>query len=477
MIFNSFQFAIFFTIVFLLYIILNRRWQNLFLLAASYYFYACWNWRYLPLIAISTFITYLAAIKIGESDTKAWKKLWLILCLVVDLGILGFFKYYNFFVSNAIAALRHLVSPNMEFHFLQILLPVGVSFYTFQLLGYAIDVYRGQVKATRRLLDFSLFAAFFPQLLAGPIGRAKDLFPQYLAARKISLEGFYEGGWLIFFGLFQKVYIADNLANIVRQIFWSNGMGNGAMVLLGSYAFAFQIYCDFAGYSNMAIGLAKLLGFDLMVNFRFPYFAVNPSDFWRRWHISLSTWLRDYLYIPLGGNRKGTAATYRNLLVTMFLGGLWHGASWLFLLWGLYHGILLVVHRITNAALEAAGRIKLLFRSRFFTFIAAVVTFHLICLGWLIFRAESFAQAWGMTKSIFSNFNIAHGIGIRSTALKIFSLVWLLGLLEVFQHRKNDLFVVFKWPASIRYILYVVIFLLIILYGDFGEKEFIYFKF
>ena len=298
MLFNSFDFLLFFIPVLLLQWLLPHKPRNLFLLTASYFFYACWDWRFLSLILLSTVVDFYCGQAIADSSDNRRRKLLVSISVVVNLTILGFFKYFNFFIDSAHEALASLGFSPATWH-LDIILPVGISFYTFQTLSYSIDVYRGEVKPARKIADFALFVAFFPQLVAGPIERAKNLLPQMLKKPVFSLDQFYEGCWLVFWGLFKKVVIADNLAVIVDRAFNDPSLTNGEL-LIALYAFAFQIYCDFSGYTDIARGIAKMMGYELMLNFRLPYFAKNSSEFWHRWHISLSTWLRDYLYIPLG---------------------------------------------------------------------------------------------------------------------------------------------------------------------------------
>ncbi|MCC6142692.1 MAG: MBOAT family protein, partial [Candidatus Hydrogenedentes bacterium] len=315
MIFNSLEFVVFFLIVYGLYIILTHRAQNVMLLVASYIFYAWWDWRFTLLIFLTTFVDYHCARNIAATDDPRRRKWFLTISMVTDLGILGFFKYFNFFTESAVELL-----DKVGFHAdpitLQIILPVGISFYTFQSMSYTLDVYRGELTPAKTLANYALFVSFYPQLVAGPIERAKHLLPQMENPRTITYADMREGAWLILFGFFKKVVVADNFAVIANEIFNHPGHYHGFAVLLGVYAFAWQIYGDFSGYSNIARGTARLMGVDIMVNFRMPYFASNPQEFWRRWHISLSTWLRDYLYIPLGGNRGGEGKTYRNLMTT-----------------------------------------------------------------------------------------------------------------------------------------------------------------
>jgi len=404
MLFNSFAFWLFYAVVFLLYYRLKHRGQNVLLLLASYYFYGCWDWRFLSLIAISTLVDYTLALRIHDCQV-AWKrKTLLAISLCTNLGILAFFKYFNFFAGELVT-LGNTVGVPLLLPTLNIILPVGISFYTFQTMSYSIDVYRGHCQPTRSLLDFSVYVSFFPQLVAGPIERASHFLPQVTQPRQCDRNAFGEGLYLVVLGLFKKIVVADNMAVLVNAIFQTpTSELTGMEVLVGVYAFAFQIYGDFSGYSAIARGISRWLGFDLMVNFRRPYFAVDPSDFWRRWHISLSQWLRDYLYIPLGGNRGGSLMTYRNLMLTMLLGGLWHGANWTFIAWGAVHGLMLCGYRYV-----AGDRAKSVTPTQWtplgvFTRAAKIVLmFHFVCLTWLLFRAESIGQAAGMLSVLATN--------------------------------------------------------------------------
>lgn len=392
MLFNSWVFVLFFVVVYLLYLRLGHRHQNWLLLAASYLFYGAWDWRFLGLLALSTVVDYFCGIWIARARSAALRRGILITSISVSLSILGFFKYCDFFIENVVALLQGLgLHPSLIT--LNIILPVGISFYTFQTMSYTIDVYRGRMAPCTRLSDFALFVSFFPQLVAGPIERATNLVPQVVQPRVLRWPQVRSGLWLLVQGYFLKVAIADNAAPIADAAFRAPA-ASGGTALLGIYAFALQIYCDFAGYSSIARGLAKLMGFELMVNFRQPYLAVNPSDFWQRWHISLSSWLRDYLYIPLGGNRNGAARTGRNLMLVMLLGGLWHGAEWRFVIWGLYHGLLLMLLRRRAAAREGSEWLRPL---------RAIAFFQLTCFGWLIFRCNDLAQIWTFPAAIFGN--------------------------------------------------------------------------
>jgi alginate O-acetyltransferase complex protein AlgI len=394
MLFNSFQFALFLPIVLVVYYSLSHRRQNTFLLIASCVFYASWDWRFLFPLLFSTSIDYYCARRmemVGQSQRRAY----LVLSVVTNIGLLGFFKYFNFFLTSAERLLRFL-GLNPQVSTLRIILPIGISFYTFQALSYTIDVYRGQMHSTRSFRDFLLAVLYFPHLVAGPIQRAHNLLPQVTNPRVVTATEVAAGIHLMVSGYFKKVFIADNLAPIVNDVFNSRSP-DGFHVLFGVYAFAFQIYCDFSGYTDIARGLAKLMGFDFVLNFNLPYFAVSPSDLWTRWHISLSTWLRDYLYIPLGGSRGGKTKTCRNLMLTMVIGGLWHGAAWNFVVWGAYHGSLLVVQRVWSDMSGSLGRWNEFAGTRIGQTVAIVLMFQCTCYGWLLFRAGSMTQIIDMT--------------------------------------------------------------------------------
>ena len=435
------------------------------LLLASYVFYGAWDWRYLSLIWVSTAVDYICALNIEKSKSVSKKKIFLILSLISNLGLLGTFKYYDFFAQN-FQDLMTFFGLTVQPYFLQVALPIGISFYTFQTMSYTIDVYRGKLKACENILDFALYVAFFPQLIAGPIERATKLLPQILQPRTVTFEKFLKGTYYFFWGLFLKIFIADNLSKIVDPTFNSSGPYAGSDVLLATYAFSFQIYCDFAGYSIMAIGLSLTMGIELMENFRRPYFANNISEFWRRWHISLSTWLRDYLYIPLGGNKKGDTRTFMHILITMTLGGLWHGVGWTYCLFGVYHGVLIGGYHLVKDKWN-----KLNFYLQIF------VTYHLICGGWLIFRATSLGQALDMFDSLLFNFNPLIQLGRVYLWAKILVLVTILITVQIFQELKDDSLVVLRMPRFFRYSFVIFLGYLILLFGAAGDKQFIYFQF
>jgi D-alanyl-lipoteichoic acid acyltransferase DltB (MBOAT superfamily) len=393
-----------------------------------------------------------------------------------NLGLLGIFKYYDFF-AHSFVRLTSIFGWTVEPQFLNLVLPVGISFYTFQTMSYTIDIYYGKMKATRNFLDFSLYVAYFPQLVAGPIERAKHLLPQVLKPRRVTLEMFYEGAFLIYWGIFQKAFIADNLATIVDPVFAGTEPYNGILVLVALYAFAFQIYCDFAGYSNIARGLSRCMGFDIMVNFNLPYFAKNPRDFWRRWHISLSTWLRDYLYIPLGGNKNGPVKTYRNLAITMFLGGLWHGAAMTYVVWGIYHGVVLIIHRLAKPLLDGLDRLAMIFTRLGWEAIKMILFFHIVLIGWLFFRANCVTDALEMLHAVFFNFTYHSGLDIGFNLFLFLAFTSILLLVQCFQYRRNDLMLVYKSHPVVKTTFYFLTTLLLLLFGVTDGNEFIYFQF
>ena len=475
MLFNSFEFAIFFIIVYSIYVFVDHKKQNAILLISSYYFYASWDWRFLSLILASTIIDYICGLKIESALNKSHRKRYLLLSIAFNLSLLGFFKYFNFFVDNLQRFLLE-IGIHADTFTLNIILPVGISFYTFQTMSYTIDIYKNELKPTRNFFDFALFVSFFPQLVAGPIERAKRLLPQITYPRSLTLEKVYAGGWLIYWGLFQKVFVADNLAKIVDPVFSTNEPQNGLIVIIAVYAFAFQIFCDFAGYSNIARGLSKCLGIEIMVNFKLPYFSTNPSEFWRRWHISLSTWLRDYLYIPLGGNRKGIFRTYFNLMVTMLLGGLWHGAGWTFVVWGAYQGALLSVHRALKPVLQVFSIVDSPVARTISYWLRVVLFFQVTCVGWFFFRAQDMQQATILLRSVFSNFSVLPGLGIRSNFQSFIFYTAILLVIQLIQFKTDDMKIISKLPKPLIGAFAGVMFCLMVKYSISGHS-FIYFQF
>lgn len=472
MLFNSLNFLLFFIIVYSAYRVLPHRGQNYLLLIASYYFYACWDWRFLGLIWLSTLVDFLCGLKIHNAVSQSQRRLFLTISVGVNLGVLAFFKYFNFFMEN-LQALATSAGWQLDDVTLNIILPMGISFYTFQTMSYTIDIYRKRLEPTRHFGDFALFVAFFPQLVAGPIERAARLLPQVAKERVITRKQLSDGLWLVFFGFFLKVFVADNLAEVANAAFDPSAQVSGDVALMGVYAFAFQIFGDFAGYSGIAIGLSKLMGFELMTNFRFPYLVTNPSDFWKHWHISLSSWLRDYLYIPLGGSRGGNFSLYRNLILTMLLGGLWHGAAWTFVIWGAYQGGILIVHRMLKPHLD-----KITFSGlggSAWWLLRVIFMFQVICVGWLFFRAQSVEQIGLMLSSILSMSSIS-SVAIFY-AMQIVFFTWVLLLLQIMQIRRDDLLATQKLSAGRKAVLFAGMFFLMATWGEYGGQEFIYFQF
>ena len=482
MVFNSLQFLWFFVAVYALYratpVLMPppraHRAQNWLLLVASYYFYAAWDYRFLALLAASTIVDYSCGLAMGSMTDQRKRRMVLWLSVGFNLTLLGFFKYFNFFADN-LQALFAALGMQVDDVTLRVLLPIGISFYTFVTMSYVIDVYRREIAPTRNLVDFAVFVAYFPHLVAGPILRATALLPQIAQPRHVTSAQMREGAWLMAWGFFQKIFVADNLAPLASHVFAADTHPSGVNVLLGTYAFAFQIYGDFAGYSNIARGTSKWMGIELIENFRFPYLVLTPQAFWRHWHISLSTWLRDYLYIPLGGSRGTAAQTQRNLLITMLLGGLWHGAAWTFVLWGLYQGLLLILYRPFESAFAAlhSGR-RFGGTSRF---AAWLVMFHFTCFGWLIFRAPSMGKLGEMTRSLFTQFAPA---SVEVAGLLVPLLLYTLPLLAVhlWEARTDDVLAVPRLrQIGVRYAVYAATLYLILLFGNFGGSDFIYFQF
>jgi D-alanyl-lipoteichoic acid acyltransferase DltB (MBOAT superfamily) len=483
--FNSLHFILFFFGVLALTWPLRKAVpaRNLLLLIASYYFYGCWDWRFLSLIVVSTLVDYLVGLAFDidrvDPDVRPVRtrrhKLLLVASLVTNLGLLGFFKYFGFFVDsfqNLLSALGLHIGVTT----LHIVLPVGISFYTFQTLSYTIDLYRGKITTERSLLNFGLFVAFFPQLVAGPIERASRLLPQIRAATHFGWEKFQTGIYLIGWGLFKKVVIADNIGKVADQVFASQDP-TGIEVIIAVYSFAIQIYCDFSGYSDIARGVARCLGFELILNFNLPYFATNPSDFWRRWHISLSTWLRDYLYISLGGNRYGSRRTYINLMATMVLGGLWHGAAWTFVVWGIYHGALLCIHRAAEPLLERYTTFKSRWAVTAWFWIRVIFFFQLVCVSWLLFRAESLQQVVDMTYIVLTDWRTDNSpLGWYTFQIFLSCSVLFWGA-QLIQWLTQDLQVVLRFPVLARALVYAAGILAFIWFGEYGGEAFIYFQF
>ena len=467
MIFNSLPFLIFLPIVLAIYFVLEKKAQNIWLLLASWFFYAWWDVRFLSLVLISTVIDYAIGRKLENAEEPHRRRIFLCISLFTNLGILGFFKYYGFFADSLIALLEPLhLAPSVPI--LQVVLPLGISFYTFQTMAYTIDVYRKRQPAERDPIVFALYVCYFPQLVAGPIERAQSLIPQLTKVRRVTWDMVTSGLLLILFGFFKKVAVADILAHWVDPVFVQPDTYSGLDRILATYGFALQIYCDFSGYTDIARGCSLLLGIHLMKNFEHPYFSTSITDFWRRWHISLSAWLKDYLYISLGGNRQGALRTYRNLMLTMLLGGLWHGASWNFVIWGGLHGVYLAGHKMMGGHATSSNTAIIVLKS--------LATFHLVCFSWIFFRSPDLPHTLTFIAGLPSQLTQL-SLPIYDLLRCIFPLLGLL-CLEVMQFRDKDHLSIRKKPMVFQVAFYTYLFLCLIIFGAIDEKvSFIYFQF
>lgn len=479
MLFNSIDFAIFFPVFFVLYWIVAKKLtlRNVLILGASYLFYGWWDWRFLFLIIFSSFVDFFVGKALGETEKKSKRKTLLLVSLISNLGLLVYFKYANFFIDSFVQSFRFF-GGEIEATTLDIILPVGISFYTFQTLSYTIDIYYGKIKPTRNMLAFFSFVAFFPQLVAGPIERAKHLLPQFFVTHKFNYRFARTGLLLMAFGLFKKMVIADRLGILVNQVYNDPESYGGGALVVATIAFAFQIYCDFSGYSDIAIGAARTLGFDLMKNFDAPYFSKSITEFWRRWHISLSTWFRDYVYIPLGGSRKKELRVYTNLFIVFLVSGLWHGAAITFVIWGAIHGLFIVVEKaMSNHGLKVSRKGLL------GTLVFIPLTFVIASFAWIFFRANSTADALYVAGGIFDWSEQTDYFALGLIQPEFYAGLIAILLLLVFDaiHRRfNAVKILDKIPFFIRPILYVVIIFTILIFGIYGEdgvSEFIYFQF
>ena len=480
MLFNSLEFAIFLPIVFILYWFVfknNLKLQNFFLLAVSYFFYGWWDWRFLSLIAFSSLADYLIGLQIHKTEERSKRKLFLSLSLLINLGFLGFFKYYNFFAENFVDAFS-LLGQEFDARRLEVILPVGISFYTFQTLSYTIDVYKKKLEPTKDIITFFAYVSFFPQLVAGPIERAKNLLPQFYKKRTFSYAQASDGVKQILWGLFMKVAIADSCAVFVEDIFNNYEKYPGGVLLLGGGLFAIQIYGDFAGYSNIAIGIAKLLGFELMQNFAFPYFSRDMGEFWRRWHISLSTWFRDYLYIPLGGSRGGIWMKIRNTFIIFLVSGFWHGANWTFVMWGFINAcyflpLLLAKQNRSNLDVVAEDRILPNFKE----IAQMLLTFLLSVFAWIFFRAPDISTAFIYIQNIFQKFHFRKALIFEEIDFYVLLINILVLFILEWINRRNT----YGLKEKSKYVIinYLGYFYLLdrILNNLFSEQTFIYFQF
>jgi len=482
MLFNSIDFAIFLPIVFVLYWFIankNLKAQNFLITIASYVFYGWWDWRFLSLILFSTIVDYLIGRKLNTETETLKRKALLWASMLINLGFLGFFKYYNFFLDNFITAFSFF-GQELKASSLNILLPVGISFYTFQTMSYTIDVYKRKLEPTKDFIAFSAFVCFFPQLVAGPIERATNLLPQFYKKRTFDYPKAVDGMRQILWGLFKKIVIADNCAEFANEIFNNSGEMNGSTLVLGALFFTFQIYGDFSGYSDIAIGTSRLFGFNLMQNFAFPYFSRDIAEFWRRWHISLSTWFRDYLYIPLGGSRGGTPMKIRNTFIIFMVSGFWHGANWTFIVWGTLNAIYFLPLLLTNIN---RNNIEIVAKGGYLPkpkeFIQISVTFTLSVFAWIFFRAENISHAFKYISGILSpsllEFPKFTGM---DRALIILLLVAIFMFIEWMGREGQFAIANLKLLKNrpIRWVSYVAIIIVIFWLGG-NEQAFIYFQF
>lgn len=478
MLFNSLNFAIFLPIVFLLYWFAtkgNLKLQNILLLVSSYFFYACWDWRFLFLLIFSTLLDYFTGIKMSDAKNQNSKKFWFWLSISVNLGFLGVFKYYNFFAESFASALDN-IGLHVNPWTLKVILPVGISFYTFHGLSYVIDIYKNRIKAEKNFIDYSVFVSFFPLLVAGPIERATHLLPQIQKKRTFDYSKAVDGLRQILWGLFKKVVIADQCAEYANQIFNNSADYSGSTLVLGAIFFTFQIYGDFSGYSDIALGTARLFGIDLLRNFAFPYFSRDIAEFWRRWHISLSTWFRDYVYIPLGGSKGGTLMKVRNTFIIFIVSGFWHGANWTFIVWGFLNALFIMPSIIFNTNrnnIEIVAKGKILPNLK--DIISIGITFCLTVFAWIFFRAENISHAMTYISQIFSS-SIFTIPSVRPMILIILLMLFI--FIEWFgredQYAITNLGI--KWKPFYRYTMYYILIISIFWFAG-KEQQFIYFQF
>ena len=476
MIFNSIPFLIFFIVFYCIYLIVeSKNYRHKLILAGSYFFYGWWDWRFLSLILFSTIVDYILGQKIYSESSVSKRKFFLRLSLLSNLGLLFVFKYFNFFVESFMDIGTAMgLSPSM--HTIQIILPVGISFYTFQTLSYTIDIYWRKLKPESDFITFASYVSFFPQLVAGPIVRAVDLLPQFSLLQKITIEHIRIGLSLIVLGYFKKLVIADSLAPLIDDAFAYPMNYTSLNMMLVVVLYSMQIYCDFSGYSDIAIGLGKLLGFDFPKNFNLPYFSRNFSEFWKRWHISLSNWLRDYLYIPLGGNRNGSLFTHRNLMITMLLGGLWHGANWTFVIWGFLHGLYLILQRWSKPMLGILCRP---IPKPIVGLMGVLLTFVCVNFAWIFFRSQSLSEALIIINKIGSLDSMSFN-GLKPKFQLIQSMLVVLVLLSgelIYYFWKEKIDRICREKIYLNVFVCAVMLWMIILLGSFSNNNFIYFQF
>jgi D-alanyl-lipoteichoic acid acyltransferase DltB (MBOAT superfamily) len=481
MLFNSFQFLFFFIIVWLLVLVTRGTPRKVILLIASYYFYMCWSTRYIFVIWGITLIDYVAGLQIEKAQQPHLRRLYLGLSLVCNIGLLAFFKYFNFLLGSVSGA-AHVFGLQYDPPLLSIILPVGLSFHTFQAMSYTIEVYRRKVPAEKRLLEYALYVAFFPQMVAGPIERPNQLLPQFHREPHPTLVRIRSGLTQALWGLFKKIVIADNVSDFVQLIYATPTHYDGASLLLATLLFSVQIYCDFSGYTDMALGLARMMGYDLVINFRQPYFSSSIAEFWRRWHISLSTWFRDYVYIPLGGSRVSVPRNWFNLMVTFLVSGLWHGASWTFVVWGFVHGMYLIISQTLS---PYAARLGALLHAERFPAISRtfkiLVTFSAVTVAWAFFRAKTLPDAWFVVTHLFPLGRLdpfVLKVGGFTRATTPFLTVFLVGMFVVEWWIAHPERAPKLWASPLfRATSYNVCLYSVVFFGFFGHRDFIYFQF
>lgn len=475
MLFNSLQYLLFLPLVFAVYWLVNSRslkLQNLLLLVASYYFYACWDWRFLFLLMFSTGLDYYTGLKMYDAPNAQMKKFWFWLSIIINVGFLGIFKYYNFF-ADSLAASLSTIGIQADFWTLQVILPVGISFYTFHGLSYVIDIYKNRIEPERNIVDYSLFVSYFPLLVAGPIERATHLLPQIKRKRSFNYTQAIQGLKQIVFGLFKKIVVADNCAFFVNQIFDNSGAYSASELWMGALLFAFQIYGDFSGYSDIALGTSKLFGIELLRNFKFPYFSKDIADFWRRWHISLSTWFRDYLYIPLGGSQGGKAMRLRNTFIIFLVSGFWHGANWTFIIWGLLHALLFIPLLLTDTNRKNLSDSEYSFND----VPKILLTFLLVCLAWVFFRADNVTEAFQYIGGMFDFTELSFHLFVKDGKYALFTAICVLSILTLLfiewknlRKRSHDI-------QLNKYLIFVLLCMICFMGAFKNQMSFIYFQF
>jgi D-alanyl-lipoteichoic acid acyltransferase DltB (MBOAT superfamily) len=475
MLFNSYTFLLFFPIFFVVYWFVlgqNRKQQNIWIAIASFVFYGWWDWRFLGLLFISLLVDYYSGIWIETANTRKKSKTILIISLLINIGILFTFKYFNFFAASLVQLLD-LVGWKADFVTLNVILPVGISFYTFQSMSYTIDVYRKKLPACKSIVDYSAYISFFPQLVAGPIERATNLLPQFASTRQFDYQHSVTGMQLILWGLFKKVVLADSCSEIVNVVFDNYNTLNGTVLLSGALFFAFQIYGDFSGYTDIARGLSRLLGFELMVNFNYPYFSRDIAEFWRRWHISLSSWFRDYVYFPLGGSQQGKRKAIQNTFIIFIVSGIWHGANWTFVFWGLLNALYFLPLLLFNANRQhltiVANNTSL---PSFKEMSQMLFTFLLVCIAWVFFRAENLTQAFGYLYNM-RKLSISF---IPGLPFELFFCFFVVVMEWIGRHNTNTLQGVIHRFATLKWVIYLFLFALVFTYFS-REQSFIYFQF